>query len=37
MVDSDEHDEEGHLTENLDMRIQMVDKRLRKLRELKEI
>ena len=32
VVDSDEHDEEGHLTENLDMRIQMVDKRLRKLK-----
>jgi len=30
IVDSDEHDEEGHLTENHDIRIQMVDKRLRK-------
>jgi 2-oxoglutarate/2-oxoacid ferredoxin oxidoreductase subunit alpha len=32
VVDSDEHDVEGHLTENLYMRIQMVDKRLRKLK-----
>ncbi|MBW2673252.1 MAG: 2-oxoacid:acceptor oxidoreductase subunit alpha, partial [Deltaproteobacteria bacterium] len=30
VVDSDEHDEEGHLTENHDIRIKMVDKRLRK-------
>ncbi|MDI6616546.1 MAG: 2-oxoacid:acceptor oxidoreductase subunit alpha [Syntrophaceae bacterium] len=30
IVDSDEHDEEGHLTESNDIRIQMVDKRLRK-------
>ena len=30
VVDSDEHDEEGHLTENHDMRVRMVDKRLRK-------
>lgn len=36
VVDSDEHDEEGHLTENLDMRIQMVDKRLRKLKGIKD-
>ncbi len=34
VVDSDEHDEEGHLTENLDIRTKMVDKRLRKLNEL---
>jgi 2-oxoglutarate ferredoxin oxidoreductase subunit alpha len=32
VVDSDEHDEDGHLTEDLDMRIKMVDKRLRKLK-----
>jgi len=31
LVDSDEHDEEGHLTENLDIRDKMVEKRLRKL------
>lgn len=30
-VDSDEHDQEGHITEDLDLRAQMVDKRLRKL------
>ena len=38
VVDSDEHDEMGHLTEDLDTRIKMVDKRLRKLKEIyKEI
>ncbi|MCE5249365.1 2-oxoacid:acceptor oxidoreductase subunit alpha [bacterium] len=31
VVDSDEHDEEGHITENHDMRIRMMDKRLKKL------
>ncbi len=31
VVDSDEHDEEGHLTENLDIRDKMVEKRLKKL------
>ncbi len=31
VVDSDEHDEEGHITEDLDIRTRMVDKRLRKL------
>ncbi|MCP5454690.1 MAG: 2-oxoacid:acceptor oxidoreductase subunit alpha [Thermotogae bacterium] len=31
IVDSDEHDEYGHLTENLDIRIKMNDKRLSKL------
>ncbi|MFH1283105.1 MAG: 2-oxoacid:acceptor oxidoreductase subunit alpha [bacterium] len=36
VVDSDEHDEEGHLTENLDIRIQMVDKRLKKLDAIKK-
>lgn len=30
-VDSDEHDEEGHITEDLDLRVKMVDKRLKKL------
>jgi 2-oxoglutarate ferredoxin oxidoreductase subunit alpha len=30
VVDSDEHDEEGHITEDLDLRIRMVDKRLAK-------
>jgi len=34
-VDSDEHDTEGHITENLDLRTIMVDKRLRKLELLK--
>jgi len=30
VVDSDEHDPEGHITEDLDLRTRMVDKRLRK-------
>ncbi len=30
VVDSDEHDTEGHITEDLDMRVRMVNKRLRK-------
>ena len=30
VVDSDEHDYEGHITEDHDMRIKMVDKRLKK-------
>lgn len=30
VVDSDEHDEEGHITEDLDLRVHMVDKRLAK-------
>ena len=34
VLDSDEHDEEGHITENLDIRTKMVDKRLRKLEQL---
>jgi 2-oxoglutarate ferredoxin oxidoreductase subunit alpha len=34
VLDSDEHDEEGHITENLDNRTKMVDKRLRKLDQL---
>ncbi|WEU40696.1 MAG: 2-oxoacid:acceptor oxidoreductase subunit alpha [Candidatus Odinarchaeum yellowstonii] len=32
VVDSDEHDEEGHITEDLDLRTKMVDKRLRKIK-----
>ncbi|MBN1805212.1 MAG: 2-oxoacid:acceptor oxidoreductase subunit alpha [Sedimentisphaerales bacterium] len=35
VVDSDEHDEAGHITEDLDLRIRMVDKRLKKLELLK--
>jgi 2-oxoglutarate/2-oxoacid ferredoxin oxidoreductase subunit alpha len=31
VVDSDEHNHEGHITENLDLRTKMVDKRLKKL------
>ncbi len=30
-VDSDEHDESGHITEDLRVRVKMVDKRLKKL------
>lgn len=30
-VDSDEHDQSGHITEDLDLRVKMVDKRLKKL------
>ena len=30
-VDSDEHDEMGHITEDLDLRVKMVDKRLKKM------
>ena len=36
VLDSDEHDEEGHITENLDIRTKMVDKRLRKLDQLQD-
>jgi 2-oxoglutarate ferredoxin oxidoreductase subunit alpha len=36
VVDSDEHDAEGHITEDLDLRTKMVDKRLRKLKFIKE-
>lgn len=36
IVDSDEHDEEGHLTEDLDIREKMVDKHLRKLNEVQK-
>jgi 2-oxoglutarate ferredoxin oxidoreductase subunit alpha len=35
-VDSDEHDEEGHITEDLDLRIKMVDKRLKKMKLIRE-
>jgi 2-oxoglutarate ferredoxin oxidoreductase subunit alpha len=31
VVDSDEHDEEGHITEDLDFRTDIVNKRLRKM------
>jgi 2-oxoglutarate ferredoxin oxidoreductase subunit alpha len=34
-VDSDEHDEVGHITEDLDLRTRMVDKRMRKFELLK--
>ena len=34
-LDSDEHDELGHITEDLDLRIKMVDKRLKKLELIK--
>jgi 2-oxoglutarate ferredoxin oxidoreductase subunit alpha len=33
VVDSDEHDEEGHITEDLDLRAKMVDKRFTKKME----
>ena len=36
-VDSDEHDEEGHITEDFDVRISMVNKRLKKLDLIKEL
>jgi len=35
VVDSDEHDEAGHITEDLDLRTKMVEKRLRKFELLK--
>lgn len=35
-VDSDEHDEFGHITESAEVRIQMVDKRMKKLINLKQ-
>jgi 2-oxoglutarate ferredoxin oxidoreductase subunit alpha len=34
-VDSDEHDESGHITEDLDLRVRMVDKRLKKFDSIK--
>ncbi len=36
MVDSDEHDEDGRITEDLSVRTTMVDKRLRRLTLIKE-
>jgi 2-oxoglutarate ferredoxin oxidoreductase subunit alpha len=36
VTDSDEHDETGHITEDLDMRVAMVDKRKRKLVDMKK-
>ncbi|MBX4261584.1 2-oxoacid:acceptor oxidoreductase subunit alpha [Clostridium estertheticum] len=36
LVDSDEHDEDGHITESAEVRIAMNDKRLRKMDYLKE-
>lgn len=36
VLDSDEHDEAGHITEDLDVRCAMVGKRLRKARGLRE-
>ncbi|MDT8300315.1 MAG: 2-oxoacid:acceptor oxidoreductase subunit alpha [Sedimentisphaerales bacterium] len=35
-VDSDEHDEDGHITEDLGLRVEMVDKRLKKFALLKD-
>lgn len=36
VVDSDEHDEEGHITESMQVRNQMVEKRLKKMDLIKE-
>lgn len=36
VVDSDEHDEFGHITENLEIRVQMVEKRLKKFDGMKD-
>ena len=36
LVDSDEHDEYGRITEDLSLRTKMVDKRLKKLKEIKK-
>ena len=36
VVDSDEHDEEGHITEDLHLRNKMVEKRLKKLEGIKK-
>ncbi|HSQ35053.1 MAG TPA: 2-oxoacid:acceptor oxidoreductase subunit alpha, partial [Candidatus Binatia bacterium] len=35
-VDSDEHDEAGHITEDLDLRVRMVDKRLKKFAAIRQ-
>jgi 2-oxoglutarate ferredoxin oxidoreductase subunit alpha len=36
VVDSDEHDQEGHITDDLQLRTRMVDKRLKKLELIKK-
>ncbi|MGA1795342.1 MAG: 2-oxoacid:acceptor oxidoreductase subunit alpha [bacterium] len=36
VVDSDEHDEEGHITEDMEIRTRMVEKRLRKMESLRQ-
>lgn len=36
VIDSDEHDEEGHITEDSDVRIKMVEKRMSKLNLMRE-
>lgn len=36
VLDSDEHDQEGHITEDMDVRTKMVGKRLQKLDRIKE-
>ncbi|MCX7923350.1 MAG: 2-oxoacid:acceptor oxidoreductase subunit alpha [Clostridia bacterium] len=36
LVDSDEHDEYGHITESAEVKVQMTDKRMRKIEALKE-
>ncbi len=36
LVDSDEHDEQGRITEDLELRTKMVDKRLKKFKEIKK-
>lgn len=36
VVDADEHDQEGHITEDLELRSRMVEKRYHKLKMLKE-
>jgi 2-oxoglutarate ferredoxin oxidoreductase subunit alpha len=35
-LDSDEHDEDGHITEDLELRVKMVDKRLRRMKFLED-
>lgn len=36
LIDSDEHDEYGHITESADVRVKMVNKRMKKFESLKE-
>jgi len=36
IIDSDEHDERGHITESADVRTKMVDKRMKKLESLEQ-